>query len=95
MLTTLEIVADLSYAWVLIDRLVITPPVTSLLTLTLSPSPPPPSHHSYTGYMQENIKQRPALVIKLRATFLKVTRVCVGGGGGEVKVVGGEVCGIG
>ncbi|KAL5456944.1 hypothetical protein EMCRGX_G034172 [Ephydatia muelleri] len=46
-LTTLEIVADLSYAWVLID--------------------------SYTGYMQENIKQRPALVIKLRATFLKMS----------------------
>ena len=46
-LTTLEIVADLSYAWVLID--------------------------SYTGYMQGNIKQRPALVIKLRATFLKMS----------------------
>lgn len=46
MLITLQFVADLSYAWKLID--------------------------SYTGYMQEGIKKSPHLVIKLRATFLKV-----------------------
>lgn len=46
-LTTLELVADLSYAWVLID--------------------------SYTPYMQEFIKRTPVLVIKLRATFLKMS----------------------
>ena len=45
-LTTLELVADLSYAWLLMD--------------------------SYTRYMQEFIKKTPALVIKLRATFLKM-----------------------
>ena len=28
---------------------------------------------SYTGYMQQGIKRDPTLVIKLRATFLKVT----------------------
>ncbi|ESP05218.1 hypothetical protein LOTGIDRAFT_180993 [Lottia gigantea] len=41
-----EIVADLSYAWEIID--------------------------SYTGYMQQGIKKDPSLVIKLRATFLKM-----------------------
>lgn len=46
-LITLELVADLSYAWLLID--------------------------SYTKYMQEFIKRSPALVIKLRATFLKMS----------------------
>jgi len=45
-LCTLELVADLSYAWLLID--------------------------SYTRYMQEFIKRSPSLVIKLRATFLKM-----------------------
>lgn len=39
--------ADLSYAWILID--------------------------SYTRFMQEFIKKQPSLVIKLRATFLKMT----------------------
>lgn len=38
--------ADLSYAWLLMD--------------------------SYTKFMQEFIKRSPALVIKLRATFLKM-----------------------
>ena len=46
-LITLQFVADLSYAWKLID--------------------------SYTVYMQEGIKKNPHLVIKLRATFLKVS----------------------
>ncbi|XP_050401033.2 WASH complex subunit 5 isoform X1 [Patella vulgata] len=41
-----EIVADLSYAWQIID--------------------------SYTFYMQQGIKKDPSLVIKLRATFLKM-----------------------
>lgn len=45
-LITIEIVADLSYAWDIID--------------------------SYTGYMQQGIKRDPSLVIKLRATFLKM-----------------------
>lgn len=45
-LITLELVADLSYAWLLID--------------------------SYTRFMQEFIKKSPSLVIKLRATFLKM-----------------------
>ncbi len=45
-LITLELVADLSYAWLHID--------------------------SYTKYMQEFIKRSPVLVIKLRATFLKM-----------------------
>jgi WASH complex subunit strumpellin len=46
-LTQLEIIADLSYAWILIDN--------------------------YTAYMQEGIKRRPSLVIKLKATFLKMS----------------------
>lgn len=46
-LITLQMVADLSYAWEIVD--------------------------SYTKYMQEGIKRDPGLVIKLRATFLKVT----------------------
>lgn len=46
-LSTVELVADLSYAWILID--------------------------SYTAFMQEFIKKQPSLVIKLRATFLKMT----------------------
>lgn len=46
-LSTVELVADLSYAWILID--------------------------SYTRFMQEFIKKQPSLVIKLRATFLKMT----------------------
>ena len=45
-LITIEIVADLSYAWTLMD--------------------------SYTSYMQQGIKKDPTLVIKLRATFLKM-----------------------
>ncbi|XP_076341935.1 WASH complex subunit 5-like isoform X1 [Tachypleus tridentatus] len=45
-LITLHIVADLSYAWELID--------------------------SYTPYMQQGVKKDPSLVIKLRATFLKL-----------------------
>ncbi|XP_076082010.1 WASH complex subunit 5-like isoform X2 [Mytilus galloprovincialis] len=45
-LITIQIVADLSYAWTIID--------------------------SYTGYMQQGIKKDPSLVIKLRATFLKM-----------------------
>lgn len=46
-LITIEIVADLSYAWVLMDKY-------------------------YTPYMQEGVKKQPQLVIKLRATFLKL-----------------------
>lgn len=46
-LITIEIVADLSYAWDIID--------------------------SYTAFMQEGIKKDPTLVIKLRATFLKLS----------------------
>ena len=45
-LIVIQIVADLSYAWTIID--------------------------SYTGYMQQGIKKDPSLVIKLRATFLKM-----------------------
>ncbi|XP_060076742.1 WASH complex subunit 5-like [Ylistrum balloti] len=45
-LITMEIVADLSYAWEIID--------------------------GYTEYMQQGIKRDPSLVIKLRATFLKM-----------------------
>ncbi|XP_076462616.1 WASH complex subunit 5-like [Babylonia areolata] len=45
-LITIQIVADLSYAWNIMD--------------------------SYTGYMQQGIKRDPSLVIKLRATFLKM-----------------------
>ena len=45
-LMTIQIVADLSYAWVIID--------------------------SYTQFMQQGIKKDPSLVIKLRATFLKL-----------------------
>ncbi|XP_064486870.1 WASH complex subunit 5-like isoform X2 [Ornithodoros turicata] len=45
-LVTLEVIADLSYAWNIID--------------------------SYTPYMQKGIKDEPAMVIKLRATFLKL-----------------------
>lgn len=45
-LITIHIVADLSYAWNIMD--------------------------SYTMYMQEGIKKDPTLVIKLRATFLKM-----------------------
>ncbi|XP_041358411.1 WASH complex subunit 5-like [Gigantopelta aegis] len=48
-LISIQIVADLSYAWQIIDR-----------------------HGNYTGYMQEGIKKDPSLVIKLRATFLKM-----------------------
>jgi len=46
-LITMEIVADLSYAWVLMDQ-------------------------NYTQHMQEGVKNRPRMVIKLRATFLKL-----------------------
>lgn len=46
-LITIEIVADVSYAWEIID--------------------------SYTGFMQQGIKKDPTLVIKLRATFLKLS----------------------
>ncbi|EDQ84496.1 uncharacterized protein MONBRDRAFT_34678 [Monosiga brevicollis MX1] len=45
-LSVISDVADLSYAWEIIDN--------------------------YTGYMQAGIKQDPTLVIKLRATFLKL-----------------------
>ncbi|XP_059147627.1 WASH complex subunit 5-like isoform X2 [Physella acuta] len=45
-LITIHIVADLSYAWNIMD--------------------------SYTIYMQQGIKKDPTLVIKLRATFLKM-----------------------
>lgn len=45
-LVTLHIVADLAYAWDIIDN--------------------------YTVYMQQGIKKDPTLVIKLRATFLKL-----------------------
>lgn len=46
-LITLQMIADLSYAWEIVE--------------------------SYTKYMQEGIKRDPGLVIKLRATFLKVS----------------------
>ncbi|XP_077991105.1 WASH complex subunit 5-like [Glandiceps talaboti] len=46
-LITMQIVADVSYAWEIID--------------------------GYTKYMQEGIKRDPSLVIKLRATFLKLS----------------------
>lgn len=46
-LITMQMIADLSYAWEIVD--------------------------SYTRYMQEGIKRDPGLVIKLRATFLKVS----------------------
>lgn len=49
-LITLEIVADLSYGWIIIDA-------------------------NYTQLMQQGIKQKPSLVIKLRATFLKLASV--------------------
>eukprot|EP00051_Salpingoeca_urceolata_P033878 m.22586 g.22586 ORF g.22586 m.22586 type:complete len:1163 (-) comp6876_c0_seq1:95-3583(-) len=45
-LITMQIVADLSYAWEIIDN--------------------------YTSFMQSGIKKNPPLVIKLRATFLKL-----------------------
>lgn len=45
-LVTLEVIADLSYAWDIID--------------------------TYTTYMQKGIKDEPSMVIKLRATFLKL-----------------------
>ncbi|KAK3601512.1 hypothetical protein CHS0354_027658 [Potamilus streckersoni] len=45
-LIAIQIVADLSYAWEIID--------------------------SYTSYMQEGVRRDPTLVIKLRATFLKM-----------------------
>ncbi|XP_062506598.1 WASH complex subunit 5-like [Corticium candelabrum] len=45
-LVSMQLIADLSYAWLLID--------------------------SYTIFMQQGIKQDPNLVIKLRATFLKM-----------------------
>nr|XP_054772878.1 LOW QUALITY PROTEIN: WASH complex subunit 5-like [Lytechinus pictus] len=45
-LITMQIVADVSYAWEIIDN--------------------------YTPFMQQGIKNYPALVIKLRATFLKL-----------------------
>ncbi len=45
-LNQLELIGDLSYAWILID--------------------------SYTPFMQAFIKRKPSLVIKLRATFLKL-----------------------
>uniref|UniRef100_A0A1E1XMR4 WASH complex subunit strumpellin n=1 Tax=Amblyomma sculptum TaxID=1581419 RepID=A0A1E1XMR4_AMBSC len=45
-LVTLEVIADLSYAWEIID--------------------------SYTPFMQTGIKSDPSMVIKLRATFLKL-----------------------
>jgi len=31
-------------------------------------------YFSYTGYMQQGIKRDPTLVIKLRATFMKVNK---------------------
>ncbi len=46
-LNILELIADLSYAWILVD--------------------------SYTPFMQDFIKRKPGLVIKLRATFLKLS----------------------
>nr|CAB3267669.1 WASH complex subunit strumpellin-like [Phallusia mammillata] len=46
-LISIEIVADLSYAWTLMDQ-------------------------NYTTNMQQGIKSNPSLVIKLRATFLKL-----------------------
>lgn len=46
-LITLQMIADLSYAWEIVE--------------------------SYTKYMQEGIKKDPGLVIKLRATFLKLS----------------------
>lgn len=46
-LITLQMIADLSYAWEIVE--------------------------SYTKYMQEGIKRDPGLVIKLRATFLKLS----------------------
>ncbi|CAN7999136.1 unnamed protein product, partial [Ixodes hexagonus] len=45
-LVTLEVIADLSYAWEIID--------------------------GYTPFMQKGIRDDPSMVIKLRATFLKV-----------------------
>lgn len=45
-LINLQFIADLSYAWIIIDK--------------------------YTVIMQESIKKQPNLVIKLRATFLKL-----------------------
>lgn len=45
-LINLQIIGDLSYAWIIIDK--------------------------YTAIMQESIKKQPNLVIKLRATFLKL-----------------------
>lgn len=45
-LINMQIVADLSYAWIMID--------------------------SFTKFMQQGIKTNPGLVIKLRATFLKL-----------------------
>lgn len=45
-LLNIQIVADLSYAWEIIDN--------------------------YTAFMQEGIKRDPFIVIKLRATFLKL-----------------------
>lgn len=45
-LINLQIIGDLSYAWIIIDK--------------------------YTNIMQESIKKQPNLVIKLRATFLKL-----------------------
>lgn len=45
-LINLQIIGDLSYAWIIIDK--------------------------YTQIMQESIKKQPNLVIKLRATFLKL-----------------------
>ena len=48
-LIQLQLIADLSYAWKLID--------------------------TYTLFMQQGIKKDPSMVIKLRATFLKVERI--------------------
>lgn len=45
-LINLQIIGDLSYAWIIIDK--------------------------YTVIMQESVKKQPSLVIKLRATFLKL-----------------------
>lgn len=45
-LINLQIIGDLSYAWITIDK--------------------------YTEIMQESVKKQPSLVIKLRATFLKL-----------------------
>ena len=77
-LTTLELVADLSYAWIHIDRFelflgfIISLKYYFAHTAFLKNFP---CVNSYTGFMQEFIKRQPSLVIKLRSTFLKVYTV--------------------